>query len=94
MKKSQLVFTGVIIKEEKGYSALCLELDVASQGSTISEAKKNLLEAVSLYIESAFENNLPIIRYVPQDENPLKKRPSDIKKIFNIKVDLKVKLSV
>ena len=94
MKKQKLTFTGVIVKEDKGYSSVCLEVDVASQGSTISEAKKNLLEAVTLYIETAFENNLPIIRYIPKNENPLNTRPDDIKEIFNIKIDLKVKASV
>lgn len=48
MKNQKLTFTGIVVKEDKGYSSLCLEVDVASQGSTISEAKKNLLEAVTL----------------------------------------------
>ncbi len=47
--KSLLVFT----EEDDGYSPLCLELDVASQGETLEEARENLIEAVSLYIESA-----------------------------------------
>ena len=33
------VFTGIIWKEEKEYSALCPELDVASQGKTSAEAR-------------------------------------------------------
>jgi len=46
-----------IFKEEKegGYSAYCSELGVASQGETVEEAKKNLIEACELYIESAKE---------------------------------------
>ena len=34
------VFTGFIIKEPEGFSSLCLEVDVDSQGETIEEAKK------------------------------------------------------
>ncbi len=41
----------VIEKEDEIYSAVCLELNVASQGKTITEAKKNLQEAVELYLE-------------------------------------------
>jgi predicted RNase H-like HicB family nuclease len=87
---SRLVFTGVIVSEEDGYSALCVDLDIASEGETIDEAKKNLFEAVTLYIESALESNLPIIRPVPAEENPLHLRPKDIAEKFNIKVNLQV----
>jgi len=38
--RTSFVFTGVLIKEDEGYSVLCLELDVASQGETVEEAKK------------------------------------------------------
>jgi predicted RNase H-like HicB family nuclease len=40
-------------KEGDGYVALCPELDVASQGSTIREATDNLKEAVELFLETA-----------------------------------------
>ena len=40
---------------EGGYSAICTDLDVASQGETIKEAEKNIKEAVELYLESAEE---------------------------------------
>jgi predicted RNase H-like HicB family nuclease len=45
--------TAVIEKEDNGYVALCSELDVASQGDTIEEARKNLREAVELFLETA-----------------------------------------
>jgi predicted RNase H-like HicB family nuclease len=51
MKKLQL--TAVIEREDDGYVALCPEVDVASQGSTIDEARANLREAVELFFESA-----------------------------------------
>jgi predicted RNase H-like HicB family nuclease len=43
--------TAVIKKGERQYVALCPELDIVSQGSTVDEALKNLREAVDLYIE-------------------------------------------
>ena len=52
-------FTAVISKEEKWYVALCVELGVVSQGQTIEEARKNLKEAVELYIESFGIDDLP-----------------------------------
>ncbi len=47
-------FTALISDEvEGGYSISCLDLGVTSQGETIDEAKKNIVEAVELYLESA-----------------------------------------
>ncbi len=45
--------TVIIEKENQMYVSLCPELDIASQGATIEEAKKNLQEAVELFYESA-----------------------------------------
>lgn len=39
--------------DEGGYTALCPELDVASQGETEDEAAANLREAVDLLLETA-----------------------------------------
>jgi predicted RNase H-like HicB family nuclease len=38
-------------KENGGYVVRCVELDVTSQGSTFEEAKKNILEAIELYLK-------------------------------------------
>ena len=48
-----LQLTAVIEREGDGYVALCPELDVASQGSTVEEARENLREAVELFLETA-----------------------------------------
>jgi predicted RNase H-like HicB family nuclease len=40
-------------REDGGYVALCPELDVASQGSTVEELMANLKEAVELIFEYA-----------------------------------------
>jgi predicted RNase H-like HicB family nuclease len=51
--KSQYEFTALVEREGDGYVALCPELDVASQGSTVEEARTNLAEAVQLLLETA-----------------------------------------
>ncbi len=45
--------TAIFSKEDDMYVALCPELDIASQGFTIEEAKNNLKEAIELFLESA-----------------------------------------
>ena len=54
---NKLIFHTLIERENGLYSALCLELDVASQGKIIQQAKKNLQEAVELYLEDIVESN-------------------------------------
>ena len=46
-------FTALIEREGDGYVALCPELDVASQGDSVESARKNLIEAVELFFETA-----------------------------------------
>lgn len=50
---TQRQFTALIEREGEGYVALCPELDVASQGDSVEEAKRNLVEAVELFLECA-----------------------------------------
>lgn len=45
--------TAIIERESNGYISLCPELDIASQGNTIEEARTNLIEAVQLFLETA-----------------------------------------
>ena len=45
--------TAIIEKEGDAYVALCPEVDVASQGDTIVEARNNLQEALALFFEAA-----------------------------------------
>lgn len=45
--------TAIIEREGKGYVSSCPELDIASQGDTVEEAKKNLQEALELFFECA-----------------------------------------
>ncbi len=46
-------FTAIIEREGNGYVALCPELDIASQGDTVEQAKSNLAEALELFFECA-----------------------------------------
>lgn len=45
--------TAIIEREGDGYVSICQELDIASQGYTVEEARLNLLEAVEGFLEVA-----------------------------------------
>ncbi|MFZ1492695.1 MAG: type II toxin-antitoxin system HicB family antitoxin [Candidatus Competibacter denitrificans] len=45
--------TAIIERESDGYVSLCPELDIASQGNTVQEARDNLQEALELFFETA-----------------------------------------
>ena len=45
--------TAIIEREDDGFVSLCPELDIASQGTTIEEARANLIEALTLFFETA-----------------------------------------
>ena len=50
--------TALIQREDDGYVALCPELDVASQGDSVEEARANLIEALTLFFETADESEV------------------------------------
>lgn len=52
------VLTAVVHRERDGWVSLCPELDVASQGGTVEEAKGNLREAVQLFLETASKSEI------------------------------------
>ncbi len=51
--KSTQQFTAIIEQEGDRYVSLCPELDIASQGDNIEEARQNLIEALELFFETA-----------------------------------------
>jgi len=51
-------FTAIIEREDNLFVALCPELDIASQGETVSEARANLEEALSLFFETASQSEI------------------------------------
>ncbi len=56
--KRNLQLTALIEREGDGFVSLCPELDVASQGDTIEEARSNLAEALELFFETADESEV------------------------------------
>ena len=70
--KNDLVYHVLVTREpdEAVYSALCLELDLAADGSTQEAAIQNLKEAVSLYVESVLEDHdfKALFRPAPKEE--------------------------
>ena len=50
--------TAIIEKEGTGYVALCPELDIASQGDTVEQARDNLKEALELFYETASKEEI------------------------------------
>jgi len=45
--------TAIIEREGDGDVALCPELDIASQGDSLEESRANLIEALTLFVETA-----------------------------------------
>jgi predicted RNase H-like HicB family nuclease len=45
--------TAVIEREGNGYVSLCPELDIASQGDSVEQARANLQEALELFFDTA-----------------------------------------
>ncbi len=64
--------TAIIEREGDGYVALCPDVDVASQGATVGEARDNLKEALELFFETAsakeIQRRLPEEVYVTHVE--------------------------
>jgi predicted RNase H-like HicB family nuclease len=50
--------TAIIEREGDGYVSLCPELDIASQGETIEDARDNLREALELFFETASQEEI------------------------------------
>jgi predicted RNase H-like HicB family nuclease len=45
--------TAIIEREDGAFVSLCPEFDIASQGSSVEEARANLIEALTLFFDSA-----------------------------------------
>ena len=53
MMKKLKQLTCIIEREDNGYVSLCPQIDIASQGESVEEARKNLVEAIKLFFEMA-----------------------------------------
>ena len=70
----EFVFHGIIQKDEDTYNAVCLELDVNAEGDSPEEARKNLKEAVEVYIGSIQYD----IKCEQLTSNPMPEESTDI----------------
>lgn len=59
-------FAASVWREGNWFVAQCLELDIASQGETESEALANLKEALDLYFEPPQPTRPPQIRRIEE----------------------------
>ena len=50
--------TAIIEREGNGYVSLCPELDIASQGDSVEQARDNLKEALELFFETASKEEI------------------------------------
>ncbi len=57
MKQIQQL-TAIIEREGDSYVSLCPELDIASHGATVEEARLNLIEALEGFFEAADPSEL------------------------------------
>ncbi|MGO9273167.1 MAG: type II toxin-antitoxin system HicB family antitoxin [Terriglobia bacterium] len=83
---NQFEFTGAIFKEGRWFVSLCLDVDIASQGKTLRQAKEMLAEAVSLYLEVCLESNLPYLRPVPREQDPRFQPRKNLVEVFPVRV--------
>ncbi len=51
-------FNAIIERDGDGFTALCPELDIASEGETVEDARQNLAEAIELFFECASESEI------------------------------------
>ena len=54
--------TCIIEREGDSYVSLCPQIDIASQGNSIKEARKNLVEAIELFFGMASKKEV-LARY-------------------------------
>jgi predicted RNase H-like HicB family nuclease len=73
--KATRQLTAIIERDGGTYVALCPELDIASQGGTVEEARQNLIEALELFFEvadpSEIERRLPEEFFITRIEIPV-----------------------
>jgi predicted RNase H-like HicB family nuclease len=50
--------TAIIEREDDAFVALCPEVDIASQGMSLEDARTSLIEALTLFFETADPNEV------------------------------------
>ena len=94
MEKELILNISIKKEREGGYSVVCTDLDIASQGETIEEATENIKEAVELYIESAEELGImsEVLDKLGLAQEDLEKEEMQMPKVF--RTELPIKLAI
>ena len=50
--------TCILEREGDSYVSLCPQIDIANQGNSVEEARKNLVDAIELFLEMASPNEI------------------------------------
>jgi predicted RNase H-like HicB family nuclease len=79
---------GVMKRQGDWYIAHCPPLDITTQGRTLAEAKKNLVEASELFIVSCLERGTLDQALKELGFKPLKAKPRTIPNAFPIAVPI------
>jgi len=79
---------GVVKRQGDWYIAHCPPLDITTQGRTLAEAKKNLVEASELFIVSCLERGTLDQALKELGFKPLKAKPRTIPNAFPIAVPI------
>jgi predicted RNase H-like HicB family nuclease len=64
MPDMEQTFSASVWREENLYVAQCLEVDVASQGTSEKEALENLREALELHFEPPRATATPLVKTI------------------------------
>ena len=61
-------YTAIIRKSRIEYVALCLELNISSQGDDIAEVEKNLKSAIELFLDDIKDNPQTYVQSTSAEE--------------------------
>lgn len=91
MEKELILNISIKKEHEGGYSVVCTDLDIASQGETIEEATENIKEAVELYIESAEELGImnEVLDKLGLTQEDLEREKIQMPKVFRTEIPIK-----
>ena len=84
--KAEFTLFGVMKREGDWYIAHCPPLDLTTQGRTLAEAKKNLLEASELFIVSCLERGTLDQALKELGFVPFKAKPANVANAFPITI--------
>lgn len=92
MEKDAILNVSIREEKEGGYSIICTDLDIASQGETINEAISNIKEAIELYMESAEELGImdEILEKLGLREEDIREKSFITSRILRTEIPIKI----